>query len=260
MDDTTMLNNRKSEIRTLLKSIEDFQSMRIRTDNRLKKKADGSDQKGAEKALDITTDAILTNVDMSQDIRELEEKYSKELEKIVKQTDEWKLYLKDVKGIGPKVAAVLITEIDPYKAETVSKIWQYAGLNSGMVLGRTKDGITGDMVRGDRPTAGYLLPYNKFLKAYLLGVLGDSFLKSKNPKYSKIYYDSKNYYSTRPDWKGESGKHIHRASIRRMVKIFLQDYYVFIRGLYGLSVRVPYAEEKMGVKHHFYEEKADAEN
>ena len=245
-------NKQKNEIRTLLKSIEDFQSIRIKTDNRLKKKADGSDQKGAEKALGITTDALLTNVDMSQDIRELEEKYNKELERIVKQTDEWKLFLKDIKGVGPKVAAVLISEIDPYKAETVSKIWQYAGLNAGMVLGKTKDGVTGDMIRGDKPTAGYLLPYNRFLKSFLLGVLGEAFLRGKNPKYTKIYYDSKNYYSTRPDWKGQSNKHIHRASIRKMIKIFLQDYYVFIRGSYGLEVRVPYSEEKMGIKHHLY--------
>ncbi len=244
----------REQIRSLLKSIEDLQNLRIRLDNRLKKKADGyTDQKTGTET-NITEDAMMTNIDLRDDVRETEDKYTKELEALVKSTPEWKLFLKDVKGVGPKVAAVLISEIDPYKAETVSKIWQYAGLNAGMVLGKTRDGVTGDMIRGDKPTAGYLLPYNKFLKSFLLGVLGDSFIKCKNPKYSKIYYDSKNYYSTRPDWKGQSNNHIHRASIRKMIKIFLQDYYVFIRTNYGLEVRAPYDEEKMGVKHHYYEQ------
>lgn len=242
----------RDQIRALLKSIEGLQNLRIRLDNRLKKKADGFTDQAVVNDTNITEDAMMTNIDLRDDIRETEDKYTRQLEALVKTTDEWKLFLKDIKGVGPKVAAVLISEIDPYKAETVSKIWQYAGLNAGMVLGKTKDGVTGDMIRGDKPTAGYLLPYNKFLKSFLLGVLGEAFLRGKNPKYTKIYYDSKNYYSTRPDWKGQSNKHIHRASIRKMIKIFLQDYYVFIRGLYGLEVRVPYSEEKMGIKHHLY--------
>ncbi len=250
----------RDQIRALLKSIEDLQNLRIRLDNRLKKKADGFTDQAVVNDTNITEDAMMTNIDLRDDIRETEDKYTKQLEALVKTTDEWKLFLKDVRGVGPKVAAVLISEIDPYKAETVSKIWQYAGLNAGMVLGKTRDGVTGDMIRGDKPTSGYLLPYNKFLKSFLLGVLGDSFLRGKNPKYTKIYYDSKNYYSTRPDWKGQSNNHIHRASVRKMVKIFLQDYYVFIRGLYGLEVRAPYCEEKMGVKHHYYGESAHEQN
>ncbi len=262
---TMNLNNHKSEIRTILRTLDDYQNLRIRTDNRLKKKADGTDQKDAdENAPDVTSESILDNVDLSSDTRAIEDKLTKQLEKVVRQTPEWKQYFKDLKGIGPKLAAVMISEIDPYKAETVSKIWQYAGMNSGMVLGKKKDKdgnviTTGDMVRGDRPTAGYILPYNKYLKMTVCGKISGQLLMAENPKYTKIYKDAKNFYSTNPKWKDESKNHIHRAALRKMCKQFLADYYAFVRPLYGLETRVPYAEEKMGIKHHFYGQEENSE-
>ena len=41
----------------------------------------------------------------------------------------WKVGLKDVLGIGPIMAANLLTTFDPYKAEHVSGYWKYAGLH-----------------------------------------------------------------------------------------------------------------------------------
>lgn len=252
------LNQYRSQIRTILRTIDDYQNLRIRTGNRLKKKADGTDQKDAtENVADVTTESILNSVDLFDDTIAIEDKLTKQLEGIVKKTNEWKLYFKDIKGIGPKMAAIIISEIDPQKAETVSKIWQYAGMNSGMVLGKKKekDGsvvVTGDMVRGDRPTSGYVLPYNKYLKTAVAGKIATQLMMAKNPKYTKIYEGAKNFYATNPKWKDATKAHIHRAAIRKMVKQFLADYYAFVRPLYGLEVRVPYAEEKMGIVHHNY--------
>ena len=257
-EETVTLNKYRSEIRTILRTIDDYQNLRIRTGNRLKKKADGTDQKDAdENAPDVTTDSILDNVDLFGDTMAIEDKLTKRLEEKVKQTKEWKLYFKDIKGIGPKMAAILISEIDPYKAETVSKIWQYAGMNSGMVPGKKKekDGsitVTGDMVRGDKPTSGYVLPYNKYLKMAVAGKIATQLMMAKNPKYTKIYEGAKNFYNTNPKWKDATKAHIHRAAIRKMIKQFLADYYAFVRPLYGLETRVPYAEEKMGIVHHNY--------
>lgn len=38
-------------------------------------------------------------------------------------------YLKKIKGVGPKIAAVIISELDPYKAKYVTGFFNYAGLD-----------------------------------------------------------------------------------------------------------------------------------
>ena len=114
-EETVTLNKYRSEIRTILRTIDDYQNLRIWTGNRLKKKADGTDQKDAdENAPDVTTDSILDNVDLFGDTMAIEDKLTKRLEEKVKQTKEWKLYFKDIKGIGPKMAAILISEITQF--------------------------------------------------------------------------------------------------------------------------------------------------
>ncbi len=258
---TSSLGQYKSEIRTILRTIDDFQATRERTANRLKKKADGTNHKDAkENAPDVTVDSIFDSVDLYHNTKKIEDDLTKQLEAIVKETLEWKLYFKGIKGIGPKMAAILIAEIDPYKAETVSKIWQYAGMNSANVFGKKKGKdkeviTTTDLVRGDRPTAGYILPYNKYLKMCCLGKIATQLMMAGNEKYVAIYEGAKNFYMTNPKWEGESKLHCHRAAIRKMMKQFLADYYAFLRPLYGLEARVPYAEEKMGIVHHFANDK-----
>jgi len=259
----TTLNAHKEEIRTILRTIDDFQASRIRTGNRLKMKADGTDQKDAHiNAPIVTEESFFDSQKLFGSAKAIEDDLTKQLEKVVKQTDEWKQYFKNIKGIGPKLAAILIAEIDPYKAETVSKIWQYAGMNSGMVYGKKKDKdgniVTAtELVRGDRATAGYILPYNKYLKMAVGGKIATQLMRNGNEKYRAIYDGAKNFYKTNPKWKDESDAHIHRAALRKMIKQFLADYYAFVRPLYGLETRVPYAEEKMGIKHHFYGQEGD---
>ena len=257
---TNILSKNRSEVRTILRTIDDVQAMRIRTGNRLKKKADGTDQKDAnENAPDVTTDSILENVDLLDGFESQEKTLTKVLERVVKQTDEWKKYFKDIKGIGPKMAAIIISEIDPYKAETVSKMWQYAGLNPGMIFGKKKNAsgevvATTDLIRGDKKTKGYICPYNAYLKTGLCGKIITQLMMAKNERYYGIYLNAKNFYSTNPKWKDENKSHIDMAAKRKVAKIFLQDYYAFVRPLYGLEARPPYAEEKMGIKHHYYNE------
>lgn len=254
------LNQYKSEIRTIIRTIDDFEKSRVRVGNRLKKKKDGTLQKDAyTNAPDVTAESIFDSVDLYHSAKDIEDRLTKQLADVVKQTDEWKLYFKHICGIGPKLAGILIAEIDPYKAETVSKIWQYAGLNPSMVFGKKKDKEgniiqTTDLIRGDKATSGYLLPYNGYLRMCVIGKIAPCLIKATNQvKYKEIYYGAKNYYSTNPKWQGESKGHIDNASKRKMMKQFLADYYAFVRPLYGLEARKPYAEEKMGIVHHNYE-------
>ena len=61
---------------------------------------------------------------------EHEERGFKDLGSIVAEFPIWTKFLQDVKGIGPAMAAVIISEFDPYKARHASSFWRYAGLDT----------------------------------------------------------------------------------------------------------------------------------
>lgn len=252
-----MTEERRSNLRNLIKTKYDYQSMRIATANRLAIKVDNTVQ--AKEAPGYRTDDILEFVDIKDETESLEKKIDKAIMRYIKDDPVYKGFLKDVKGVGPALAGVILSEIDIEKATTISKIWQYAGMNPSMVLGKKKVNgelvVTGELIRGDRPTSGYILPYNKFLKTKLLGVLADSFIKSRSP-YTEYYYNmkerlansEKDYKEGKP-WKEESKMHINMAARRYMVKMFLADYYKASREILGLPVRPPYQEEYLGHVH-----------
>lgn len=257
------------KIRVMVKTMYDYQDMRVRTGNRLRKKKDGSEQKTENMdAADMTEIPAL--IDVWQDTEEIEKKLAKEIEREVKSHPLWKGFLKDVKGCGPLMAGVIIAEYDITIASTVSKLWQFTGLNPGMVRGKKPIGskldgtyglkTTDTMIRGDRLTTGFIAPFNQFLRTKMVGVLGSSFLKCRSPY--RDYYDNmkarleaeENKVSTAdPEkakaWKDESAGHRHNAAMRYMIKMFLKDLYVAWRTLEGLEVRAPYQEEYLGHKH-----------
>lgn len=259
---------RRSDLRGLVKTFYDVQNLRLRTAGRLHVKADGSAMKDNGTVMaqsDIGNEFLETSYGQ---IKETEEYLKKTITKLYKKCPEYQ-WLKDIKGIGPTIGAILITEIDIVKAVNVSKIWQYAGLNPGTtvgkkVKGKDKDGkivleTTGELIRGDRLTAGFIAPYNKFLKTKLLGVLAGSFIKTApDSPYTKLYYDYKNRLensdkpcgTTGKTWKETTPGHRNNAAKRYMIKIFLQDYYAHVREIYGLPVRCPYQEEYLGHVHH----------
>jgi hypothetical protein len=106
----------------------------------------------------------------------------------------WNGFLKDVKGCGELMAAVILSEYDIEKATTVSKMWAFTGLSPGMTKGRkwntnrTKIITTDTMIRQDKKTKGFLCPYNQELRTKMIGVLGGGFIKAKS-SYSEIYYN-----------------------------------------------------------------------
>jgi hypothetical protein len=136
--------------------------------------------------------------------------------------DDFEIYnkfLEGVKGIGPAMAGVIISELDPHKAHHISGFWKYSGLD---VVGGSKvhaddvgvvgvgEGVSAGAGRSKRKEhlveKMYMdkkgkektkksITYNPFLKTKLMGVLGGSFLKSQD-KYAKIYDDSKHRYES----------------------------------------------------------------
>ncbi len=165
----------------------------------------------------------------------------------------WKEFLKDVKGVGTLMAAVIISEIDISKAKYVSSIWKYVGLDvaqDGRGRGRFSEHLVDKQYKdkdGNEKTKKGIT-YNPFLKAKLLGVLASSFLKSKSP-YAEIYYDYKNRLENHPLHKDKTKAHKNNMAKRYMIKQFLKDLYPVWRKLEGLPVFLPYEEAKLGMKH-----------
>ena len=152
-------------------------------DNRLGVKADGSSQNIDERQLlgeDVET---IRNIALAA--RDQENEIEKRMKSVLKRFPVYNEFLSQTKGVGTIAAATIISSFDIYKATTVSKMWQYAGLNPGLVKGKKRkdkadgsfDIITTDtMIRGDRMTAGFVAPFNKSLRTALCGVLASGFL------------------------------------------------------------------------------------
>lgn len=173
----------------------------------------------------------------------------------------WTEYLKDVRGVGPLMAGVILSEYDINKAAMVSQMWSYAGLDvvlsedeNGNIIGEARSKKKHHLVKKTYTnrdgeiveTVG--ISFNPFLRTKLLGVLAPVFLKLGG-KYKTIYDGHKNRLQNTPRHADKPKLHIHNMAMRYMIKIFVQDLYVAWRTIEGLPVRAPYAEEKLGIVH-----------
>lgn len=253
-------------IRLLVRAREDFQAQRKRMDNRIGRKADGTEQKVEERAFAV--EDLQSFTEISEAAKQQEKEIEKKLLKALKRFPIYTSYLKNVKGVGTISSAIIIAEFDIHIATTVSKMWQYSGLNPSLVRGKKrkelKDGnfeivITDEMIRGDKLTAGFVSPFNKRLRTALCGVLADGFIKAQAPYAMEFYYPYKarleqsekvtTHVGKDKEWKEVSKGHRDRAAKRYMIKMFLKDLYAAWREIEGLPVRVPYQEEYLGHKH-----------
>ena len=252
----------REALKKMVKSFYDFQDLRLRQSGRMAIKADGTRQADNGTRPLMSEDAKEEIKLLWENVRKTENEFSHAIQDKIKHFPEWEYYLKDVTGCGPMLAAVLISEIDIVKAVTPSKIEQFAGLNANFVRGKKLVNgavvVTDELIRGDRKKAGFLAPYNAFLKKKILHTLSGSFIKF-NGEYSKIYYDFKNRYENSRNhigndesaslWCDTTKSHRHRAAIRKMMGIFIIDYYKNVRAIWGLPTRPSYAEEYLGLTH-----------
>jgi hypothetical protein len=199
-------------------------------------------------------------------------------------------YLEGVRGIGPTLAAVIITYLDPYQADYASSFWKYCGLDVGPDgWGRSLRAahlVQRTYVDKNGQTATRMsATYDPWLKMKLLGVLGPSFLRSNSP-WRKAFDDYKHRINSDPartkltvaEWKvrfnawnrgvknGEVTQEamneemqklwppgrIKNAALRYMVKQFLADLWVHWRTLEGLPITESYAVGKLGLPPHHY--------
>lgn len=271
---------------TLARVRRDYQLMRIAVDNRIGVKANGEPQ-NIDDGRYMPEEDLAKFEMLSEETRKNETKVEKMLLDVLGRFPIWVTWLSCVKGIGSVTGAWLLGSIDIHHANTVSKIWQYAGLNPSMVYGKKRIAITqyepdmgeivrtimkdgkpkdyivrtNNLVRGDRPTPGYILPYNKELRIHLMGIMATNFIRLKSD-YAQYYYNMKNRleHDQRPIespgtrdhgklWSEVSKGHRDMAAKRYMVKMFLLDLYKNWRALEGLEVRQPYVEQYLGHQH-----------
>jgi hypothetical protein len=198
-------------------------------------------------------------VDQYEDMLETEKKHVEMLEVLLEAIPFYNKYFKNIRGVGPMMAGVLISEINIYKAKYSSSIHMYAGLDvvkdkDGIGKGRTnkkehlikKKYINKDGEEKEKDS----ITYNPFLKTKLMGVLAGSFIRLDNIHYRKIYDDYKNRLQNRSELKDHSKLHINNMSKRYMIKQFLNDLHENWRKAENLPVYNPYEVEKLGHRPH----------
>ena len=116
-----------------------------------------------------------------------------------------------------------------------------------------------DIIDGKREwtKTGETSAYNRKLKA-ICYLIGEQFIIQQTPVYVDIYYIEKKAMRRdcpepipNPDksspWPTiNTDSHIHRKARRKAVKIFLSHLWLIWRGLEGLPVSKPYAEQILG--------------
>lgn len=165
----------------------------------------------------------------------------------------WTEYLKGVKGVGPAMAGVILSEFDVHKAKYPSSFWKYAGLDVAPDgAGRSKRAehlVDREYTDKDGNTATKKsITFNPFLKTKLTGVLGPSFLRAGS-EWADVYRDYKHRLENHPKHKDKTKLHRHNMSLRYAVKMFLVALHMKWRELEGLPVSEPYSEAKLGMRH-----------
>jgi len=204
----------------------------------------------------ISTMTELVLIDQYFTLEKDEAKHFRQLEKVLIEYDIYKHFLKSVKGVGPAMAGVILSEIDIHKSKYASSIWKYAGLDvAGDGKGRSRKKehlVETEYTDGEGNVKKKMgISYNPFLKTKLVGVLGSAFLRAgvKDNPYRAVYDNYKSRIENSPEHAEKSKGHRHSMAIRYMVKMFIIDLYKIWRTVEGLEVYPPYHEAKLGLKH-----------
>lgn len=201
----------------------------------------------------ISSYGLLIMVDQYMRFLELEQRSFRQFEKVLKGYPIY-AWLQSIKGIGPAMSGVLISEINIHNSKYPSSLWALAGLDvasDGRGRSRRREHLVKRKYtdKEGKEAERDSITFCPFLKTKLMGVLADSFIRAGNETYRKIYDDYKHRISTNPRHEEKTKAHIHLMSKRYMVKMFLRDLYVQWRTIEGLPVAETY---HAGVQGHIH--------
>lgn len=223
------------------------------------------------KPKEFTGDEVIasyTELCLIQTYVETEDAEKRNFKRVELALDEFPIYvefLQHVRGIGPMMAGVIVSEFDIHRAKYPSSLWAYSGLDvagDGWGRSRKKEHL---VEREYKSSEGEMktrvgITFNPWLKTKLIGVLAESFIKLRSP-WRSVYDDYKHrlenhaVYGTHND-KNKSEDAVRTSKGRRdamakryMIKMFLIELYKKWRTIEGLPVHPPYHEAKLGLKH-----------
>lgn len=188
------------------------------------------------------------------ELEQSEKQHFSRLGNILKDYPVYSQFLVNLKGIGPAMAGIIISEIDITKARYPSSLWKYAGLDvasDGQGRSRKKEHLVDSeyMDKDGNQQTKKGISFNPFLKSKLIGVLASSFLRAGDNEYSQIYRNYKNRIENHASHQEKTKGHRHNMAMRYMVKRFLVDLHREWRTIEGLPVSQEYHEAKLGHKH-----------
>jgi hypothetical protein len=184
-----------------------------------------------------------------------ENAHFRKLESILQDYPIYTEYLKSVRGVGPAISGIIISEFNISKAKYPSSLWMYCGLDVAPD-GKGRSKKTEHLVdkeytdKDGEIKIKKSITFKPFIKTKLLQVLGGSFLKVGENPYHTIYDNYKNRLENHAIYKDTTKLHRHNMAIRYMIKQFLVDLYVAWRTLEGLEVAERYEVAKLGMKPH----------
>lgn len=201
----------------------------------------------------ITDYTELVLISQYLELEKVERRQFGQLEGVLLEFALYTQFLEPIRGIGPAMGAVIISEFDIHRARYVSSLWKYAGLDTGPD-GRGRSRRKEHLVvrkyidKQGKEQERDSITYNPFLKTKLMGVLAGSFLRTGS-SYRAVYDGYKHRLQTDPRKAEWTKGHVNDAAKRYMIKMFLADLYAFWRPLEGLPVAPPYSEGKLGIVH-----------
>lgn len=264
----------------------DIQEMRLQAQGRLTKKSPTNQIELHE--LDLRK--------LSGRVKDLESAESNALKDLEEHLNEVSFYTNVIlkrkasqfKGLGPRMASVIVSSFDIEREDTPSKMWAFAGLaplthekdgepirrckRCNMVVSQKSGSIGPAPLQHPSSTVikcehkGKIVPTSETYESgkAMKPVPGEklrynAWLRSKligvlGPVLLQLgspyrkVYDDYKHRKQQAGW-GVSDAHRHQASIRRMVKMLLLDIWKLWRAHEGLAVRPSYQEEKLGHTH-----------
>lgn len=225
---------------------------------------------------DLVLDGKLTDLEkqyveklfeISDDTAKTEIRYKGLMDQYLENEKLWYMWLSKIRGISSVLGSNLLKNFGYCENyQYVSSLWRHCGYDPDGAKGRHK---------------GETISYNPKLKT-LIWKIGDSFIKQRTPVYRGIYDLEKerqmhmlnNILDGLTDEEKKNLKKMKKRQEKRdfisgfnpkapvsllnadmrarckMVKIFLQHYYLIGRKLKDISVSEPYAFEKLGHKHY----------
>lgn len=210
------------------------------------------------KRVNFEYDGVISNfselclIDQYIELLTNEKAHFRRLENTLGNFEIWTAWLSDVKGVGPAMGAVIVSEIDIEKAKYVSSIWKYAGLDVVDGEGRTRQKkhlVEIEYQDSEGETKTKLgITFNPFLKTKLIGVLGPCLKRAKD-HYAGVYDDYRHRIDNEKKHQKKSDGHRHNMAVRYMVKMFLKDLYAEWKQIEGLPQHPTYQEAKLGHTH-----------